>query len=294
MLGVGDPGCERVRADIHCCAGVPVAGGTASALGRGVVLAGHRAIVTGASRCIGLATARRLVAEGATVATGSRDTTPELKELVTNGHVTAVTVDLTSPAGPDELVAAALDTRPVDILINNAGPVTPRTGGFLSVSDEQWSQSLQLTFMVAVRVTRTLLPHLLEQHGGSIVNTASVNSTLPDPLVIDYSAAKAALLNFSKALSKEVGSSGIRINTVAPGPVSTALWLGRQGVASAISAATGSRPDDVAQAAVQAAATRRFTTPEEVADLIVFLASPRCGNITGANYVIDGGLIQTI
>jgi NAD(P)-dependent dehydrogenase (short-subunit alcohol dehydrogenase family) len=121
-----------------------------------------------------------------------------------------------------------------------------------------------------------------------------VNSTLPDPLVIDYSAAKAAVANFSKALSKGVGQRGIRVNAVAPGPVATALWLGKDGVASTVSGAAGLTPDQVADQAVQAAATGRFTTAEEVADLVAFLASDRAANITGVDYVIDGGLIQTM
>jgi NAD(P)-dependent dehydrogenase (short-subunit alcohol dehydrogenase family) len=257
-------------------------------------LEGRRAIVTGASRGIGLATTRCLLREGVFVVGGSRETTPELKELVNTGRVTAVTVDLTAPHGPDELVAAALEGGPVDILVNNAGAVTPRTAGFQTITDEQWWQTLQLTFMAAVRTTRAVLPHMLDRQRGTIINTASVNSMLPDPLVIDYSAAKAALASFSKALSKEVGSSGIRVNAVAPGPVTTALWLGDNGVAAAVSGATGTNPDEIARSAVQATATGRFTTPEEVADLIVFLACDRAANITGVDYTIDGGLIQTL
>ncbi len=257
-------------------------------------LEGRRAIVTGASKGIGLATTRRLVGEGVTVVGGSRETTPELARLVETGHVTAVSVDLTTSTGPQDLVAAALADGPVDILVNNAGAVTPRVEGFLSISDEDWWKSLQLTFLSAVRTTRAVLPHMLDRQRGSIVNTASVNSTLPDPLVIDYCAAKAALANFSKALSKEVGHQGIRVNAVAPGPVSTGLWLGSGGVAAIVSGAGGPTPDEVARTAVKDTATGRFSTPEEVADLIVFLASDLTANITGVDYVIDGGLIQTI
>jgi NAD(P)-dependent dehydrogenase (short-subunit alcohol dehydrogenase family) len=257
-------------------------------------LQGRRAIVTGASRGIGLAVTQRLVDEGVTVVGGSRETTPEVQKLVDDGRVTAVTVDLTAASGPEDLVAAALADGPVDILINNAGAVTPRLGGFLSVSDDDWWHSLQLTFLSAVRTTRAVLPHMLERARGTIINTASVNATLPDPLVIDYSAAKAALANFSKALSKEVGPHGIRVNAVAPGPVSTALWLGTGGVAATVSGAAGLAPDEVARDAVKEAATGRFSTPEQVADLIVFLASDLTANITGVDYVIDGGLIQTL
>src|SRR5262249_31998074 len=153
---------------------------------------------------------------------------------------------------------------------------------------------LNLTLMAAVRTTRAALPQMVAAGRGVIVNTASVNASLPDPLVIDYSAAKAALLNFSKALSKEGGPQGIRVNTVSPGPVATDLWLGDGGVGSTLASTLGGEPREYEQSAVRDTATHRFTTPQEVADLTVFLASDRAGNITGADFVIDGGLIQTL
>lgn len=162
------------------------------------------------------------------------------------------------------------------------------------MTDEQWWATIALTFMAAVRTTRAVLPSMIARATGNIVNNASVNATLPDPLVIDYSAAKAALANFSKALSKEVGPHGIRVNAVSAGPVSTGLWLGTKGVAATVSAAEGSGPDEIAREAVKETATGRFTEPEEIADLIVFLASDRAANVTGANYLIDGGLTQSL
>jgi NAD(P)-dependent dehydrogenase (short-subunit alcohol dehydrogenase family) len=257
-------------------------------------LAGKRAIVTGASKGIGLAVTRRLVAEGVAVVGGSRSSSAELDALGREGVVSHVSVDLSSDDGPSQLVAAALGGGPIDILVNNAGAVTPRLDGFASVTDEQWLATMNLSFMAAVKTTRAILPQMIEQGEGSIVNNASVNATLPDPLVIDYSAAKAALANFSKALSKEVGASGVRVNAVSAGPVSTDLWLGTKGVAAAVSGAQGSQPDEVAREAVKVSATGRFTTPEEVADLIVFLASSRASNVTGANYLVDGGLSQSL
>jgi NAD(P)-dependent dehydrogenase (short-subunit alcohol dehydrogenase family) len=257
-------------------------------------LAGRRAVVTGASKGIGLAVARALAAEGVHVVAGSRESSTELEELVSRGEATDVHVDLASGSGPSRLIETALDGGPVDILINNAGAVTPRTGGSDSVTDDQWSYSLNLTLMAAVRTARALLPHMIEEGRGAIVNTASVNASLPDPLVIDYSATKAALVNFSKALSKEVGPHGIRVNTVSPGPDPTELWLGKQGVASTLSASLGGSPSDYQLHAVEGTATQRFTTPEEVADLIVFLASDRSRNITGVDYIIDGGLTQSL
>jgi NAD(P)-dependent dehydrogenase (short-subunit alcohol dehydrogenase family) len=147
--------------------------------------------------------------------------------------------------------------------------------------------------MAAVRATRAALPAMLEAGRGSIVNVCSVNSVLSDPAVLDYSAAKAALASFSKALSKEAGPHGVRVNTVSPGPVATDLWLGADGVAARVGQATGARPEDVADGAARAMVTGRFTRPDEVADLVLLLASDVTGNVTGADIRIDGGLVPT-
>jgi len=149
-------------------------------------------------------------------------------------------------------------------------------------------------FLTAVRTTRAALPHLLRRGAGAIITVSSVNAFLPDPLVIDYSAAKAALTNFCKSLSKEVGPKGIRVNTVSPGPVATDLWLGEKGVASTIAGTSGAQADAVAKKAAASMLTGRFTRPEEVAQLVLTLASDRTGNVVGADFVIDGGLITTL
>jgi len=119
----------------------------------------------------------------------------------------------------------------------------------------------------------------------------------PDAGTIDYGAAKAALLNLNKTLAQEFGARGIRVNAISPGPVSTELWLGENGVAQTVARATGLDPE-AARAKVIASiggmATNRFTTPEEVAALVVMLASERIGNVTGSNFVIDGGLLKTL
>src|SRR3954471_15978418 len=257
-------------------------------------LSGKRAVVTGASKGIGLAITRALVEEGATVVAGARSSGGELGELVAGGTVRAVGVDLSTADGPAELIAAALEDGPVDVLVNNVGGVHVRLDGFLSVSDDDWLDTWNLGFMAAVRTTRAVLPGMLSAGGGTIVSVASVNSFLPDPGVIDYCAAKAALANFSKALSKEVGPSGIRVNTVSPGPVTTGLWLGDAGVAATVAGAQGGDASDVAAQQAAAAATGRFTSAEEVADLVVLLAGARAGNVTGSDFVIDGGLVTTL
>jgi NAD(P)-dependent dehydrogenase (short-subunit alcohol dehydrogenase family) len=128
---------------------------------------------------------------------------------------------------------------------------------------------------------------------GVIVTVSSANAFLPNPAVMDYSAAKAALANFCKALSQEVGPKGIRVNTVSPGPVATDLWLGAQGVAETLGQATGAKPEDVADEAARQMVTGRFTQPSEVADVVLFLASDRAANITGSDVRVDGGLIPT-
>ncbi|WP_326943598.1 oxidoreductase [Amycolatopsis sp. NBC_00348] len=252
-------------------------------------LSGKVAVVTGASKGIGLAITRALVAEGVHVVAGARTVPPEL------AGVRVVQGDLTSPEGPAQLIDAAIaEFGGLDILVNNVGGVTPRTGGFLSVTDDDWLTALTINFLAAVRTTRAAVPHLLERGAGSIVTIASVNATLPDPLVIDYSAAKAALLSFCKSLSKELGPQGIRVNTISPGPVSTGLWLGDAGVAATVGQAKGLDPDAVAKQAAGDAVTGRFTQPEEVADLVLLLAGGRAANVTGTDILIDGGMTPTL
>jgi NAD(P)-dependent dehydrogenase (short-subunit alcohol dehydrogenase family) len=254
-------------------------------------LQGRVAVVTGASRGIGLAVVRALAGEGVRVIAGARKSSAELDELASAQGVRVMLGDLTGPSGPAELVEAAGDR--LDILVNNVGGAPARTAGFLSVTDEQWLASISLNLMPAVRATRSALPLMLAAGGGSIVNISSVNASLPDPAVIDYSAAKAALSNFSKALSKEVGGRGIRVNTVSPGPVETALWLGEEGVAATVARATGSDAGDIVAKAAHDSVSGRFSRPEEVADLVLLLASDRTANVTGADFTVDGGLVPT-
>jgi len=255
-------------------------------------LEGQVAVVTGASKGIGLAVVRTLAEEGARVVAGARS----VETLAGLDGVTPVEGDLGAPGGPEALVRAAVERHGrVDVLVNNVGRVQLRLGGFLETSDEDFEASLSINFFSALRATRAAVADMLPRGAGAIVNVVSVNAFFhPDGFVIDYGAAKAALLNTAKALSQELGPAGIRINSVSPGQVETDLWLGTDGVAATIGRATGVDPAAVRQQAMAGIATGRFSTPEEVATLVALLASPRAGNVTGANFVIDGGLVKTM
>lgn len=253
-----------------------------------LMLEGRTAVVTGASRGIGLAIAERLLAEGARVVAAARHATPEVEALT--GDLVFVEADLATADGAQRLADAAGEV--VEVLVDNVGSAPPRPGGFGSITDDLWQSTLELNLLSAVRVTRALVPRM--PAGAAVVVVASENAKLADPLVMDYSAAKAALLSFAKSLSKELGPRGVRVNSVSPGPVATDLWLGGGGVADVVSAATGASAEDVRHGAEQAMVTGRFTTPGEVADLVAVLASPRFGNLTGADVVIDGGMRPTM
>ena len=249
------------------------------------------AVVTGASKGIGLAVTQALVQEGAYVVAGARDT----KSLEGLDRVTPVAVDLTSPEGPAQLVQTAIAKHGrIDVLVNNVGAVRPRLDGFLATSDEDFEWAMQMNFFTTLRATRAALGPMVEQGTGAIVNIASVNAFFqPDGATIDYGASKAAVVNLTKSLAQEFGPKGIHVNAVSPGPVSTELWLG---VAQTVGKAMGVDADTARErivAGLGGFATGEFTTPEEVATLVVLLASDRTANVTGANYIIDGGLIKT-
>jgi NAD(P)-dependent dehydrogenase (short-subunit alcohol dehydrogenase family) len=258
-------------------------------------LSGKVAVVTAASKGIGLAIVKALTAEGAQVVAGART----VASLAGMPGVTPLAVDLGSAEGPGQLVAKAIEQHGrLDVLINNMGGVRLRLNGFLGTSDEEFEWALRMNFFSALRATRAAITQMLKQGGGAIVNVASVNAFFqPDGGTVDYGAAKAALVNLTKSIAQEFGARGIRINDVSPGPVSTDLWLGEGGVAQTVGKAMGVDADTAREkviAGIGGLATGRFTTPEEVATLVVMLASPRTANVTGSNYVIDGGLIKTL
>ncbi|MEV4813714.1 oxidoreductase [Micromonospora avicenniae] len=258
-------------------------------------------VVTGAGKGIGAAVTRELLDAGARVVAGSRSASIDLAGLASDKVLATVDVDLSTAEGPGRLVATAVERfGGLDVLVNNMGGLTnggPWFGGFLSVSDDDWLRSVELNLLSAVRATRAAVPAILGRGGGAIVNVGSVNASLPDPSVLDYSATKAALTNLSKSLSAEFAPQGIRVNTVSPGPVETPLWTAPGGLGEQLSTAMGTDMQGAMQAMADGLGgikLGRFGTAEEVARLVVFLASPAASYITGSDIVIDGGLIKTL
>ncbi|MFC4055147.1 oxidoreductase [Actinomadura syzygii] len=256
-------------------------------------LASKTAVVTGASRGIGLAAVRTLVAEGVAVAGAARTITPELKET----GALAISADLSTAEG----VAAFVDTARaelggIDFLVNNVGAGDDvRLGGFLDTDDTQWARVFDLNLLSAVRASRAALPSLIERRG-SIVNVSSINSRLPAAAPVAYSAAKAALAALGKSLAEEFGPQGVRVNTVSPGVVRTSIWEDPEGFGAKVAAANGAEHGAFLKQIPAAfnITTGRVTEAEEVASLIAFLLSDVAGNITGVDYVIDGGTVKSL
>ncbi|MCX4706783.1 oxidoreductase [Streptomyces sp. NBC_01373] len=249
------------------------------------------AIVTGASRGIGLATVRTLISEGAHVVGVARTITPALKET----GAFPVSADLSTADGVNTFMERALaELGGIDLLVNNAGggdalePV-----GFLDTDDAQWTAIFDLNLLGAVRVTRAAMPSLVQRRG-AVVNVSSINSRLPAAGPVAYSAAKAALTALGKSLAEEFGPQGVRVNTVSPGVVRTSVWEDPDGFGGKIAALAGAGHAEFLKQIPQAFSitTGRISEPQEVASLIAFLLSDVASNIIGADYVIDGGALK--
>lgn len=257
-------------------------------------LNGQVAIVTGASKGIGLAITRTLLAEGMRVVAASRTPMPGL-------DVVHVPVDLTEPDAPAEVVARALEAfGRIDVVVNNAGRPVPGSplphSGFLSRGDADWHGIFEFNLHAVVRLCRAALPVLLEGGGGAIVNVSSANARQPSPFNVEYSAAKAALTNLGKALSEEFAPRGVRVNTVSPGPVVTPWWTDAGGAAERFAELVGATPQAVLERVgpeLMSISTGRLADPQEIADAVAYLASPRSASTTGTDLVVDGGLLKT-
>ena len=262
-------------------------------------LTGHVAVVTGASKGIGLAVTRTLIDEGARVVATSRTLTPELAAL--EGDLLHVPADLMDPRAPAEVIARAAEQfGGLDILVNNAGGAPPGDrlphSGFLDRADADWRAMLEFNLLAVVRACRAAVPLLIERGGGAIVNVSSGNGRQPSPFNVDYSAAKAALINLTKALSEEFGSQGVRVNGVCPGPTMTPWFTAPGGAGDIIAAMTGSDRESVLSTVapeMMQLVTGRLAEPQEIADAVVLLASPRSASTTGAEFAVDSGFLKT-
>lgn len=252
---------------------------------------GKRILVTGGTRGgIGEAIVKRLTHAGATVVTTARKTPDELKasNLFIQG-------DISTSEGTTKIVNEVLERfGGVDILINNVGGSSAPTGGVLAQSDDNWQQAFETNLFAAVRLDRGLLPPMIKQGYGVIIHITSIQRRFPGENTMAYSAAKAALTNYSKGLATELAPKGVRVNTVAPGFTETKA---AEELIKRMAQNLGTDYDGARQALMDSLGgipIGRTARPEEVAELVAFLVSDQASYIIGAEHTIDGGIIRTI
>lgn len=255
-----------------------------------LTLQGKRALVTSGTRGAGAATVRLFRALGADVLTTAR-ARPD-----SEAEQRFVAADLTTAEGC-ATVAAAVRERlgGVDIVVHMLGGSSAPAGGFAALTDEEWRTELDLNLFPAVRLDRALLPGMIEQRRGVIVHVSSIQRVMPLPeSTTAYAAAKAALSAYSKSLSKEVSPKGVRVVSVAPGWIETeaSVRLAERLAAEAGTDVDGGRR--IIMDSLGGIPLGRPSKPEEVANLIAFLASDLAASITGTEHVIDGGTVPTV
>ncbi len=254
-------------------------------------LQGMRALVTGGTKGIGAAVVRSLREAGAAVMAAARSAPVHPIE-----SVSYVSADLTTAQGAQSVAQAVLDRwGGIDVLVHVLGGSSAPAGGFAVLDDAQWADALNQNLMAAVRLDRALLPAMRARGAGVVVHVSSIQRLLPLPeSTTAYAAAKAALSTYSKALSKELAPHGVRVLSVAPGWVETEASVA---LAERLAAQAGTDYEGGRRIIMQSLGgipLGRPAAPREVADLIAFLASPRAGSLSGAEYRIDGGTVPTV
>jgi NAD(P)-dependent dehydrogenase (short-subunit alcohol dehydrogenase family) len=253
-------------------------------------LAGCGVLVTGATKGIGRAVTARLSEAGARVFGAARSSSHDFP-----GDAKFLAADVTTAEGCSAVANAVLNTLGgIDIIVHVVGGSSAPAGGFAVLRDHEWNRALDLNLFPAVRLDRALLPAMLKQGSGVIVHVTSIQRQLPLPeATIAYAAAKAALANYSKGLSKEVSRKGIRVLRVSPGWVETEAAVE---LVNRLAREAGTDQETARQGLMDSLGgipIGRPAKPAEVADLIAFLVSPRAASITGTEYVIDGGTVPT-
>jgi 3-oxoacyl-[acyl-carrier protein] reductase len=258
-------------------------------------LGGKKVLVTAASKGIGRAIAEEFAAEGSAVAICARGRAAldEAVDALRSRGVDAVAIsaDVTRLEDVERVVDEVVDRfGRIDVLVNNAGEAwSNRT---LDTSEDEWQVCLDINLHSAVRFTRAVVPHMRRDGGGCIIFVNAVGAHSPIPGLVDYEAAKAALLCFSKSMATELAADNILVNSVCPALIHTPLW--DRLADSMIDSGGGSTRGEVFGRLAQLLPLKRYGTPADVAGLVAFLASERANFVTGVAYNIDGGYTRSI
>jgi 3-oxoacyl-[acyl-carrier protein] reductase len=237
-------------------------------------LEGRIAIVTGGARGIGAAISRALAGAGAHVILNYRRSAEAAEALVSEIGGEAVQADVSTAEGCEALLAAASAHGRIDVLVNNAG--ITRDGLMLRMSDDDWSSVLATNLDASFRLSRGACELMFRQRKGSIINITSISGIRGNPGQANYAASKAAVSAMSRSLAKELGRRGVRVNCVAPGFIDTDM-------------VSAMNPKVVAEVK-KAIPMRRLGRPEEVANVVRFLASDEAAYVTGQEWCVDGAL----